>query len=65
MVWTFWSREKSLAPTGIPTMDRRARSVVATPTTPQWLLFGDVKNRQIATSSTSLPTERVVEKQNQ
>ena len=46
-------------------MDRRVRSVVATPTTPQWLLFGDVKYRQIATSSTSLPTERVVEKQNQ
>jgi hypothetical protein len=64
MVWTFWRREKSLASTGIPTMDRRSHSAVAKPTTPKRLLFRDVKTRQIVTSSTSLPTERVVEKIN-
>ena len=32
-VWTFWRSEKSLAPTGIRTPDRPARSLVATPST--------------------------------
>jgi hypothetical protein len=32
-VWTFWRRDKSVAPAGIWTPDRPVRSLVAIPTT--------------------------------